>query len=115
MKKIVIAALVATSFTPVAFVAPAFAEAVRDNDHEKCELNENQKTNGFYCMVDESTAEISRIIGNGKRCQDATVTVTVVEHYNRNGNLQDEKTYTSEPTAADWGSSYPIGDGCNNA
>jgi hypothetical protein len=79
-----------------------------------CPHNANQLSQGFYCTSDEDASDISREIGGGARCQDATVTTLTVYAYNHRGNLQEERTVTSEPEESGWGSSYPKpATGCN--
>jgi hypothetical protein len=110
MKKIVIAALVATSFTPIAFVSPAFAA---ESDAANCGLNARQVAAGWTCEEEVETTNVSRTIGGGRNCQDATITTTTYTAYNPSGNFVEDKSVTSEPEESEWGSSYPIGDGCN--
>jgi hypothetical protein len=111
MKKIVIAALVATSFTPVAFVAPAFANEVGYTGDE-CTLNANQIRQGFYCTIEVESNPVSRIQNNGK-CKDGVENTEIVRHYNHRDNLQDEKTKTVVDETS-WGGGAPYDGPCNN-
>jgi hypothetical protein len=96
------------------FIAGAAQAAEQDYTGEFCTLNSNQINNGFYCTQEATTREVSRVIGNGQRCQDATVTETTYRTYNQNNQLMSDRTVVTEPAQSDWSSSYPIGNGCNN-
>jgi hypothetical protein len=112
MKRTLIAALAA-----VALGATVAAAAVRmgeePSDPANCGLNARQVAAGWTCTEEVETSNISREIGGGSRCQDASITTSVYRAYNPSGNLAEDKTDVSEPEESDWGSSYPIGDGCN--
>jgi hypothetical protein len=79
-----------------------------------CGLNDRQVAAGWTCTAESSVTNISREIGGGSRCQDATITTSTYRGYNPSGNLSD-KVFESE-LQSDWGSSYPkpIG-GCNHS
>lgn len=80
-----------------------------------CGLNDNQLSRGFTCVEVPDTDFISRLIGNNRNCQDATVTTTSYLSYNANGQLMEDRTIVGEPVQSDWSSSYTAVDGsCNN-
>jgi hypothetical protein len=70
-----------------------------------CGLNSSQVNAGWTCTAETSTTDISREIGGGSRCQDATITTSTYRGYNPSGNLSD-KVFEST-LQSDWGSSYP--------
>jgi hypothetical protein len=111
MKRYIIAALATVvTFATVSMAAVLTGEA--PTDPANCGLNDRQVAAGWTCTEETDTVNVSRIIGGGTRCQDASITTTTYRGYNPSGNLADEKIFTSEPQESDWGSSYPIGAGC---
>jgi hypothetical protein len=91
---------------------PAHAAETPADPIADCGLNSRQVNAGWTCTKETDIENVSRTIGGGSRCQDATITTTITRAYNPAGNEAEEKTDVSEPTESDWGSSYPIGDGC---
>jgi len=71
-------------------------------------LNQRQVAAGWSCEMEE--VSVSRLIGGGSRCQDATQ--VTLQAYNPAGNPSEDKVIELEE--GDWGSSYPAVDGtCN--
>jgi hypothetical protein len=83
-------------------------------DGALCGFNANQMASGFTCIQSTSTVQVSRIHGGGQRCQDASVTVTILTSINKNNQVMEDRTLITDPVQDDWSSSYPIGEGCNN-
>lgn len=78
-----------------------------------CEFTQRQIDRGFTETAVPSTTYISRTIGGGRNCQDATVTTLVVTCINQAGNVMDTRSFTTEPEEGDWGPSYTNTGSCN--
>lgn len=107
------AALAAATFSPVAMTS-AFAAEVQVGA-ANCNLNARQAAAGWTCTAEAEVTNVSRVIGNGSRCQDASSSVTTYRAYNPAGKIAEDKTIVvGDSELSDWGSSYPIGLGCNH-
>lgn len=71
-----------------------------------CGFNANQLDNGFTESTVTTTETVTRTIGNGSRCQDATIKTSVTSCFNRSGALMDTRTVTAILEESDWGPSY---------
>jgi hypothetical protein len=96
-----------------AVVVMAMTTAGSSVAENACGLNDQQIAAGWTCMPVVDVENVSREIGGGSRCQDATITTTSYFAYNPAGNPVEDKSSIGDPVQSEWGSSYNNTGGCN--